>query len=59
LHGLADTTVPVHIHAREMIGIVASSRLTELDGVGHMPQHADPQATVDAIDRAAGRAGLR
>ena len=59
LHGTADTTVPIHIHARKMIDIVASSRLTELDGVGHMPHHTDPQAAVDAIDRAVSRAGLR
>ena len=59
LHGTADTTVPVHIHARKMVNIVPSSRLTELDGVGHMPHHADPQAAVDAIDRAAARARLR
>jgi pimeloyl-ACP methyl ester carboxylesterase len=34
-------------------------RLTILPGVGHMPHHADPEAVVAAIDRAAARAGLR
>lgn len=58
LHGTADTTVPIHIHARKMIEIVRSAQLTELVGVGHMPHHVDPQATVHAIDRAVSRAGL-
>tara|TARA_R110002049_G_scaffold144347_4_gene306582 strand:- start:222 stop:1214 length:993 start_codon:yes stop_codon:yes gene_type:complete len=59
LHGTADTTVPIDIHAREIIKIVPSARLTELDGVGHMPHQVDPDAAIAAIDRAATRAGLR
>lgn len=59
VHGTADTTVPIHIHPEEVIKIIPSARLTRLDGVGHMPHHSDPQAIVAAIDRAAGRAGLR
>lgn len=59
VHGTADTTVGIDIHARPMAALIASARLTELPGVGHMPQHANPQATVAAIDRAARRAGLR
>ena len=55
LHGTADDTVPVAIHAEEVINIVPSAVLTVLEGVGHMPHHADPEATVAAIDRAAGR----
>ncbi|MEO9862371.1 MAG: alpha/beta hydrolase [Yoonia sp.] len=59
LHGTADTTVPDFVHPIEFVKIVDSARLTSLPGVGHMPHHADPQAAVDAIVRAADRAGLR
>ena len=56
VHGTADTTVPIHIHAEEVIKIVSSANLTRLDGVGHMPHHADPHTVIAAIDRAAKRA---
>ncbi|SIN92694.1 alpha/beta fold hydrolase [Vannielia litorea] len=59
VHGTADTTVGIDIHARPMSRIIPGARLTELPGVGHMPHHADPGAAVAAIDRAARRAGLR
>ena len=59
LHGTADETVPIDIHSEKMIQLVPSARLTRMEGVGHMPHHVDPQAAVDAIDRAASRAGLR
>ncbi|PRY75010.1 pimeloyl-ACP methyl ester carboxylesterase [Yoonia maritima] len=58
VHGTADTTVPLHIHAEEVIKIVPSANLTRLDGVGHMPQQTNPDAIIAAIDRAAARAGL-
>ena len=59
IHGDADTTVPPHIHAQVFAAEVPSANLQMLPGVGHMPHHADPEATVAAIDRAASRAGLR
>ncbi len=59
LHGTADTTVPIDVHAREIIKIVDSVRVRELDGVGHMPHHVAPTEAVATIDRAADRAGLR
>ena len=59
LHGTADTIVPINIHAREIVKIVASVRVRELEGVGHMPHHVAPTETVDAIARAVARAGLR
>jgi len=59
LHGSADTTVGLDIHSRPLSKLVAGANLTVLKGVGHMPQHANPAATVAAIDRAVARAGLR
>ena len=59
LHGTADTTVPIAVHAEELIKIVPSANLTRLDGVGHQPHQVDEPAAIAAIDRAASRAGLR
>jgi len=59
VHGTLDATVPINVHPYELRKIVTSANLTELQGVGHMPHHADPDATVAAIERAAARAGLR
>ncbi|SNR70705.1 alpha/beta fold hydrolase [Puniceibacterium sediminis] len=58
VHGGADTTVGPDIHSRPLHALLPNSRLTILPGVGHMPHHAQPQAIVDAIDRAAQKAGL-
>ncbi len=58
LHGDADTIVPITVHARPLSQRLPSAHLTELPGVGHMPHHTNPQAVIDAIDRAADRAGL-
>ncbi len=59
VHGTADTTVPIHIHAEEVIKIVPSANLTRLEGVGHMPHHAEPEVVINAIDRAATRAATQ
>ena len=59
LHGAADVTVPLETHSGPFSKIVESARLRVLDDVGHMPHHADPDAAVAAIGRAAERAGLR
>ena len=59
LHGSEDTTVPYSVHTAEIEKIVDSVSVTLLEGVGHMPHHADPAAAVAAVDRAASRAGLR
>ncbi|WP_341365955.1 alpha/beta hydrolase [Yoonia sp. BS5-3] len=59
LHGTADMTVPIAVHAEEVIKIAPTAVLTPLEGVGHMPHHANPEATVAAIDRAAERAAAQ
>ena len=56
VHGTADTVVPAHIHAQVLARQVPGARLTLLPGVGHMPQHACPEAVIDAIERAHTRA---
>lgn len=56
VHGTADTVVPAHIHAIPVAAQLARARLTLLDGVGHMPHHADEAAVVAAIRRAAAAA---
>ncbi|WP_342075722.1 alpha/beta hydrolase [Yoonia sp. SS1-5] len=58
VHGTADTTVPIQVHAEEVIKIVPSVNIVPLEGVGHMPHHAEPGIVIEAIDRAAARAGL-
>jgi pimeloyl-ACP methyl ester carboxylesterase len=59
LHGDADTIVPLAIHSAKLVDQIPGARLQVLEGIGHMPHHAAPQAVVAAIDRAATRAGLR
>ena len=55
LHGTADTTVRADIHAQPLAAILPNARLTLIEGAGHMLHHANPQAVVDAIHRAATR----
>ncbi len=59
LHGDRDTIVPMDVHAVPLSTQLRGARLTALEGVGHMPHHAAPIVVIDAIDRAARRAGLR
>ncbi len=59
VHGDADTIVPAKIHAQVFVNDAPNAVLTMLPGLGHMPHHSDPAMIVDAIDRAATRAGLR
>ncbi|UXX83692.1 alpha/beta fold hydrolase [Roseovarius pelagicus] len=59
VHGTADTTVPLQIHAEPLARQLRRGTLTQLEGVGHMPQHAAPTAVIAAVDRAARRARLR
>ncbi|MFB9150521.1 alpha/beta fold hydrolase [Roseovarius ramblicola] len=58
VHGTADTTVGLSIHARPLAAEVPGATLTSLDGIGHMPHHAAMTAVIAAIHRAATRAGL-
>ncbi len=55
LHGDADTIVPLDIHSGPLSAQLPNNRLTVMEGIGHMPHHADPQAVADAVDRVAGQ----
>jgi pimeloyl-ACP methyl ester carboxylesterase len=59
IHGDTDTIVPLHIHAAKLVNVLPNAQLTVLPGVGHMPQHSNEADVIDAIHRAATRAGLR
>lgn len=59
LHGTADTVVPADIHALPLSGLLPHGNLVLIEGAGHMPHHTHPDAVIDAIHRAAARAGLR
>lgn len=51
LHGSVDDAVWPDLHAEGMHALLPNSRLTLLDGVGHMPHHARPQEVVAAVSR--------
>lgn len=59
LHGDADTTVSLSIHAEALVRDIPGAVLTRLSGIGHMPHHVSVADVVAAVDRAAARAGLR
>jgi len=59
VHGTADDTVPLDIHSGPLAETAPGARLTRLEQVGHMPHQVTPDIVVEAIDRAAERAGLR
>ncbi|WP_041382301.1 alpha/beta fold hydrolase [Spiribacter curvatus] len=59
VHGRADRTVGLQYHAERLEAEVDSVNLTRVEGMGHMPHHADPERVADAIRRTAERAGVR
>ena len=59
LHGTADTIVPHDVHALPLSQKLPNARLTTLEGIGHMPHHADEPSTIAALRRLAKRAGLQ
>lgn len=58
IHGDADDTVRVEIHAKPMVDILPRANLVVLPGIGHMPHHTNEEDVIAAIDRAVARAGL-
>lgn len=57
LHGTADTSVYLTVHAGPLSERLENARLTPLDGIGHMAHHTSPDQIKAAVDRAAERAG--
>jgi pimeloyl-ACP methyl ester carboxylesterase len=55
VHGTADETVPLSVHAEPFARLVRQANLVRLDGIGHAPHHSAEDEVVAAIDRAAGR----
>ena len=58
VHGDADTSVPLTVHALPLSKILPNAHLTVIPGGGHMLHHSNPDAIIAAIDRAALRAHL-
>ena len=59
VHGTADEVVPIGVHSEPLARQIPGAVLTRLEGIGHMPHHAAPDAVEAAIHRAAARARLR
>ena len=59
VHGDADTTVSIAIHAEKLERDVPGANLNRLPGIGHAPHQVATGAVIEAVDRAATRAGLR
>lgn len=59
LHGTEDVVVPPDIHSIPLSKQLPNAQLTLMDGIGHMPHHAEEETVRAAIDRVALRAGLR
>lgn len=58
IHGDKDRIVPAETHAIPLHAQLSDSRLTLLDGIGHMPHHGDISDVVTAIHQLADRAAL-
>lgn len=59
VHGTVDTTVGLMIHSDPLSKRLPNAHLTALPGIGHMPHHAAKDSVIEAINRAARRAGLQ
>jgi pimeloyl-ACP methyl ester carboxylesterase len=53
IHGDKDSIVPLAVHSNPLSRLLPQSRLTVIEGGGHMPHHAHEQAVIDAVHRAA------
>ena len=55
LHGTADTSVYLTVHAEPLSTELENAHLTVLEGVGHMAHHVSQDQIKSAVDRAAKR----
>ncbi len=51
LHGTADQTVPIDIHAIPLSMQLPEARFTPLEGIGHMPHHVAQKEMLSALAR--------
>lgn len=58
-YGDKDKVIPPDLQSVPLAAALPDVRLTRLPGVGHMPHYAETARVVDAIDRAALRAGVK
>lgn len=58
VHGDADTSVPLSVHALPLSKLLPNAALTVIHGAGHVLHQSHPDAVVAAVDRAARRAQL-
>jgi pimeloyl-ACP methyl ester carboxylesterase len=56
LFGTADKVLDYRTNGLEMVGKIPGLELELLEGVGHMPQFAEPKRTADFIRRMAAKA---
>ena len=49
MHGTADRIVPASVHAGPLAHALPAARLDLMDGVGHMPHHAEPERVAAAL----------
>jgi len=56
LFGTADRVVNCEIHGLGMEGRIAGIEIELVEGVGHMPQYAEPERVIDFIRRMAAKA---
>jgi pimeloyl-ACP methyl ester carboxylesterase len=56
LFGTADRVIDIRIHGEPMQGKIERLDFEPVDGVGHMPQFAEPERVVAFIERIAARA---
>ncbi len=59
VYGDRDQILPPELQSVPLARAIPNARLTRLRGVGHMPHYAETAKVVDAIDRAALRAGVK
>ena len=52
LHGTADKVVRIEVHGRPLAKLMPNARLTEIEGVGHMPHQVRTNLLVGAVKEA-------
>jgi pimeloyl-ACP methyl ester carboxylesterase len=59
VHGDRDLVVPLEIHGLPLTDLIPGAEISIIADGGHMPHHTHTDRVLDALDRAARRAGRR